>query len=137
VILNEDFHHKVHFEHYRTSIDLVRELGILAIKTLITLNSGAFIVLLTFIGNAAAQSQFSVPLGTLKISMICFLGGLGFAGMSIAVTYVSVQSATPYPEGAKDTSDYWHLVTMMGPPLASFIVFLTGVALLICDVSQL
>ena len=64
---------EVRLEWYRSNVQIVRELGLLAVKTLITLNSGAFVVLLTFVGNAAAQSAFVVPIEPLKLAMFCFL----------------------------------------------------------------
>jgi hypothetical protein len=122
----EEFQREVNLEYYRAGIQSTREVGFIALKTLITLNSGAFVVLLTFIGNTAAQSQFVVPLDHLKFSMYCFLGGLAAVFLSIVQTYVSSRSASPYVE--EDNRPEWRLALLsVILPALSFLAFVGGV----------
>ena len=89
---------EVRLEWYRSNVQIVRELGLLAVKTLITLNSGAFVVLLTFVGNAAAQSAFVVPIEPLKLAMFCFLAGIISAFFVIAFAYVNNMLMNPFDD---------------------------------------
>ncbi|MFZ1339514.1 MAG: hypothetical protein WAS26_10740 [Paracoccaceae bacterium] len=95
---------QVTLEWYRNNIQFTRELGLLALKTLITLNSGAFVVLLTFIGNSAAKTAFFVPLTALQISMYCFLGGITASFGVIAFAYINSIRMNPYDfeQGVRD-----------------------------------
>ncbi|QEE34758.1 hypothetical protein FTO60_02940 [Octadecabacter sp. SW4] len=127
----KEYIREVNLEYYRINMELTRDLGLFAIKTLMTLNSGAFIVLLTFIGNTAAESQFVVSLDELKNSLLLFLLGLGLTALSIAVTYVHSQKASPYPNFENDISDKKFLLLMMGFPTLAFLAFVAGVILLI------
>jgi hypothetical protein len=104
----EEFQREVKLEYYRAGIQSTREVGFIALKTLITLNSGAFVVLLTFIGNTAAQSQFIVPLENLKFAMYCFLAGLAAVFLSIVQTYTSSRAATPYEDDDNGLNGGWH-----------------------------
>jgi hypothetical protein len=130
----DEFDQEVRLEYYRSSVVVVRELGVLALKTLITLNSGAFVVLLTFIGNTAAQSKFVVPLWNIKIGMSLFLGGIALSFTVIAYTYVASQQSSPYPKPTRKT-DGWFVpiaVTVTGFAFACFVV---GVAIVIIGVN--
>ena len=129
----EDYQREVNLEYYRAGIQSTREVGFIALKTLITLNSGAFVVLLTFIGNTAAQSQFSVPLENLKFSMFCFLGGLATVFLSIVQTYVSSRAATPYVEEGK-RPEWWFALLSVILPAMSFLTFVIGVVAVVCGV---
>lgn len=128
-----DFDHEVRLEYYRSGVQVVREIGILALKTLITLNSGAFVVLLTFIGNTAAQSQFLVPLQNLKMSMYLFLGGISLSFAVIAYTYVVSQSVSPYPQSPKKTVG-WFMPIAVSLTSLSFFCFVFGVIAVVSGV---
>jgi len=122
----DEFQREVKLEYYRAGIQSTREVGFIALKTLIMLNSGAFVVLLTFIGNTAAQSQFIVPLENLKFSMYCFLVGLAAVFTSIVQTYVSSRAASPYIDD--DARPEWRLALIsVAFPAVSFAAFITGV----------
>ena len=132
----EDFKREVKMEYYRAGVSSLRESGFLALKTLVTLNSGAFVVLLTFIGNTAAQSKFSVPLEALQQGMYAFLAGLVCVFCSIAQTYISSWNSTPYyddtqpdrlPNGLK-------LMASIFFPVASFLSFFFGVVVVVSNV---
>jgi hypothetical protein len=129
----EDFHKEVRMEHYRSGIQVVREVGIMALRSIITLNSGAFVVLLTFIGNTAAQSKYTVPLSNIKIGMSCFLIGIALSFVSIAYTYVASQEVSPYPKTEKKNDGSFVPVIVVVTGLA-FLAFIVGVAIVICGV---
>lgn len=83
-------------EWYKSNIQGTRELGFFALKSLITLNSGAFVVLLTFIGNAQAQAAFVVSVGRIQSAMYSFLAGISFAFIVVALAYVNSIMLSPY-----------------------------------------
>jgi hypothetical protein len=130
----EEFQRQVNLDYYLASITLTRDLGLFAIKTLMTLNSGAFIVLLTFIGNTSVQSQFLIPLWNLKTSLFLFLCGLVLTTSAIATTYIQSQKATPYPDFSEEISDQRHLFWMMVFPTLAFLAFVIGVLLLVLNI---
>ena len=129
----QEFDQEVRLEHYRSSVVVIRELGILALKTLITLNSGAFVVLLTFIGNTAAQSQFLVPLWNLKAAMFLFLAGISLSFIVIAYTYAISQSASPYPLLEKKT-DGWFVPIAISLTGLGYLCFAFGVGIVVFGV---
>lgn len=132
--MQTDEHHRdVLMEHYKGGIQAAREIGLYALKTIITLNSGAFVVLLTFIGNTAAQSKFSVPLGALKCAMLSFVFGITLAFVSIAYTYAASQAASPYPRPQKKT-DGWFLYIVTVIAGLALVAFLIGVILLVTSI---
>ncbi|CAN1548170.1 hypothetical protein MCELHM10_02059 [Paracoccaceae bacterium] len=130
-----EFDQEVRLEFYRSGVHAIREVGILALKTLIGLNSGAFVVLLTFIGNTAAQSKFVVPLENLKLAMFLFLGGITFSFIVIAYTYVASHAASPYPTPNK-RSDGWYVPLAVLLTAIGFICFVSGVVSVISGVSS-
>lgn len=122
-------------EFYRAGVQATREVGIIALRTIITLNSGAFVVLLTFIGNTAAQSKFSVPLGALKCAMFSFLAGITLAFISIAYTYAASQAVSPYPKPPKKFDGWFvYFVTVIAG--LALIAFLAGVGIVIINVED-
>ena len=131
----DEFQREVKLEHYRSSVQVTREVGVLALKTLITLNSGAFVVLLTFVGNTAAQSKFTVPLPNLKCAMILFLVGIGFSFLVIAYTYVATQAATPYDAQKKRTDGWFVPISVLFTSLG-FVSFLFGVLMVVLGVHE-
>lgn len=123
----EDFDRTVRLEYCKAGIQSVREVGLIVLQTLVTLNSGAFVVLLTFIGNAAAQSKFMVPLHDLQIAMSLFLFGLLCTFLVLAYTYIVSQSVSPYV-GEPRSTDGWYVPISVSVSAVSFLSFLGGVA---------
>lgn len=132
----EEFQRDVKLELYRSGIQVTREIGVLALKTLITLNSGAFVVLLTFIGNAAAQSKFVVPLTNLKCAMTLFLLGIILSFVVFGYTYVVSQTTTPY-EPKKSKVDDWFPMIAVGLTSLGLLSFILGVLQVIVGVETL
>jgi hypothetical protein len=130
-----EFDAEVRLEHYRSGIHAVREVGVLALKTIITLNSGAFVVLLTFIGNTAAQSRFVVPLSCLKVSMGLFLTGIALSFVAIAYTYYASQQLSPYPIAPKKT-DGWFVPLVLVITGLAVVAFVVGVGAIVFAVEE-
>jgi hypothetical protein len=129
----EDFNREVRLEFYRASMSALRELGIMALKTILTLNSGAFVVLLTFIGNTAAQSRFAVPLWNLKMALSLFLVGIALTFIAIAYAYFFAQAASPYPE-QNPKSGSLHVAAPVVLASLAVVAFLSGVIFVIAGV---
>jgi hypothetical protein len=72
-------------------MSLIKEIGLLAYRFLITLNAGAFIVLLTFVGNVGGSGAFSFDLTRLKWGLFCFLAAIGSVFVSMTIAYLSAQ----------------------------------------------
>ncbi|MDN5786965.1 hypothetical protein [Pseudorhodobacter sp.] len=106
-----------------------------ALKTLITLNSGAFVVLLTFIGNAAANSAFVVPLDALRFAMLCFLIGIATTFVVVAISYVNSITFNPYDLG-KGMSDKVAIPVYIIGAVIALVAFVWGVARVVLSVTS-
>lgn len=129
----DKFDEEVRMEFYRSGVQVAREIGFMALKTLITLNSGAFVVLLTFIGNTQAQSQFVVPLPAPKCAMYSFFVGIAAAFLSITYTYLVSQQSSPYPSEPGRT-DGLFVPLIVAITSISFFAFLWGVLVVVWSV---
>ncbi|SFU01382.1 hypothetical protein SAMN05216236_11876 [Sedimentitalea nanhaiensis] len=114
---------------------VIEELGMLALRSLITLNAGAFIVLLTFVGNTSADSAFQLSISALRNSLICFATGLGFTSVAIVIAYLTAQALVDEapPKILAGTKRF--LVITMTCPLLALVSFLTGVGFAISGVT--
>ncbi|MEM9211614.1 MAG: hypothetical protein AAGA63_09005 [Pseudomonadota bacterium] len=104
---------------------LVVDLGTTAIKTVITLNAGAFIVLLTFVGNIAENAAYIIPIGSLRWSMSLFLAGIVFGFLAIFLTYVLAQMV-----GSKlkiSLGFFWGVAVQILPVFLSVLAFVFAV----------
>lgn len=108
------------------TMGLIGSLGLFALKMLLTLNSGATVVLLALLGGVIKESaQFPVHVPQLQGAMLLFLAGLSFAAVAIAVTYVLAQLRImwwPKPPVRNEV----HLALMVIPALLSFLCFAIG-----------
>ena len=129
----EEFNQEVRLEYYKSGVQVTREVGIFALKTILTLNSGAFVVLLTFIGNSAENSIFVVPLWNIKSGMFCFLIGIAMAFVVVAYTYVVSQQISPYLTPQRST-DGWYTPIVIVLTGIAFLAFLAGVVVIITGV---
>lgn len=124
----------VTLEWYKSNVLWTRDLGLLAIKTLVTLNSGAFVVLLTFIGNAAAQSAFVVALDPIKFSMFCFLAGIVSIFLVIALAFINTNLFSPY-DLTKGFPDHVAMPIYVLLASCSLAAFVWGVVSVVSNVS--
>ena len=126
---------EVTLEWYKSNVQWTRDLGMLAIKTLITLNSGAFVVLLTFIGNSAAQSAFSVPIFALQTAMVSFLTGIVAVFLVIAFAFVNNNLMNPY-DVTKGFSDSVAMPIYLIFAAFGLVAFIFGVVKIVINVSM-
>jgi hypothetical protein len=72
------------FDQKTSQSDILKELGLFAFKSLLSLNAGAIIVLLTFVGNVVSSETVTFDISVLKRSMGMFSIGLAFNKMRLA-----------------------------------------------------
>jgi uncharacterized membrane protein YidH (DUF202 family) len=114
-------------------IGLANEIGLAYLKTLILLNSGSVVVLMTHMGTAKADAAFRFSLDAIKNSMLAFL--FGMASILIAVIISYVYTSLNHQAKLKTWLDSWIIPFNASLGLFSLISFITGVAKLICSVS--
>lgn len=109
--------------------DVIKDVGIFGLKTLVTLNSGATIVLLAFLGNTVGKEggSISVDIGNIRCSMFLFLFGICGALLSIILTYVFAQEREEL--WVKNMPPRCRLSIMLVPAIFSFAFFLIGFVL--------
>ena len=117
---------QVEIELLKVRIEVIKEIGLLGYKFLITLNSGAFIVLLTFLGNIQGSNAFAMDLTSLKVAMWFFLAAIAGTFISMTIAYLSAQAslqgvALPGGKGAKG-----HMAWLLVPVMVSFVFFCLG-----------
>ncbi|MGB3243672.1 MAG: hypothetical protein WBB25_04020 [Sulfitobacter sp.] len=116
---------------------VIKDLGLLAIKSLITVNSGAFIVILSFLANADLNSDvYVVSIQSLKVSLVCFLIGIGAVASGIALAYISAQRIAAGQSQLGKTL-FWFLFWMVGPQVLAFVAFVAGVSIAILGIVTL
>jgi len=117
--------------------EIVKELGIFGLRTLVLINSGAAVVLLAFLGNAiqVEVSRFDVDLNLIKRAMIAFVAGIALAMLSVMATYVLAQISIARGNSEKQRA-LWFVAIMTGPAVLSFLSFAGGVFLAVSAVSQ-
>ena len=116
-------------------IGVIKDIGIFAIKSLLTLNAGAIIVLLTFVGNIDDSATVAFDIIRLKESMFAFLLGLSMVFGAITVTYFSAQQHLSNL-GFSGQSFSWFIVKMVVPSALSFFAFVIGVFLAISGIDK-
>ena len=77
-------------------LDLVKELGPLTVKLLITVNGGAAIVFMTFFGSLDQNSYYVLPLSSVILAMSILAAGLI---LPLAVNTFSYFSAAKHVKG--------------------------------------
>lgn len=97
----------------------IRELGLLGIKTVITLNSGALVLLLTIVSQLNADASYRLNICVVKYAGFLFILGLAFTFIAVGVTYIVGQTRKP-SEGA------WFIFLMCAPTILSAVAFLAG-----------
>ena len=113
---------------------LIESLGMFTLKTLLTLNSGATVVLLALLGQVVGGSDtVSVDLAGLRTAMFWFLGGITAVLVVIGVVFFTAQIRLAKslrndakPVGRLTLAAWIYLAAMMLLPLASFACFAAG-----------
>ncbi|MEM1074816.1 MAG: hypothetical protein AAF665_00055 [Pseudomonadota bacterium] len=98
-------------------------------KTLILINSGACVVLMTYMGNASSSSAFAIPLFAVKWSLGAFLTGIIsiLAGLGFSYCYTALHPSVQ----AKQSMDGWVIPFNTACGAVALLAFLTGVVVLI------
>lgn len=107
-------------------MEVIKEIGFMGYRFLITLNTGAFIVLLTFLGNIDGSTAFAMNLVSLKCAMWFFLVAIAGTFISMTIAYISAQlsllgAALPGGAGTKG-----HMLWLLLPVAISFLCFCVG-----------
>lgn len=102
---------------------LIENLGIFALKTLLTLNAGATVVLLALLGNIKSGGAVVVDLPALQSAMLMFLFGALLVLVAVLVTYIIAQLEIG---GIAEVSPKWHLISQIIAPALSFLLFAWG-----------
>ncbi len=68
-------------------LEQTNALGLAYLRTMILLNGGGLLALLTYLGNASAQTAVSIPLTHIKFAMTCFLIGIVSIMVTLLVSY--------------------------------------------------
>lgn len=116
-------------------MELIKELGVMAYKSMITLSAGAFIVLLTFIGNISDSPRFVIDLANMKCALFSFLAAISFTVISMTIAYFSAQLSLikknlPFAGGTTG-----HILWLVVPLLISFATFCVGAVTAIRGIS--
>jgi hypothetical protein len=114
--------------------EVIKEVGIFGLKTLLTLNSGASIVLLAFVGNIYGQDSptLALDLARLKCAMGLFLAGITSAMLSVTFTYILSQLNEAGNPRIGRMSVAGFLAWMIVPAVVSFLFFGAGFLMAIC-----
>lgn len=121
--------------HKQQTEGLIKDLGMFAIKSMLTLNAGAIVVILTFLANISANEILAFDIERIKCSIYSFMLGLCFVALAVGVTYTSAQRSIT--ENAKYRGLTLFLFIQMSAPILSFGAFLAGVGTAVTGVSQL
>ena len=123
-------HYRVEMERYRPGFEATIRFADIAIRSLLILNGGAALALLTFAGNAASRGQQI----SFEWSLLAF--GIG-AAFSVATAGFSYLSQSLYTEGEAGTP-YARLGLSMrlvafAIGFVAWLLFLVGIGLAVCS----
>ena len=117
---------KAHEEANKSRIAIIREIGFMGYKFLIVLNSGAFIVLLTFLGNVQKSHFFALNIEQLKCAMWLFLAAIAMTFLSMTIAYISAQLHVLNKTLPGGSTAAGHMIWLLAPVVVSFLFFLAG-----------
>ena len=122
-------------EVLKVKMEVIKEIGFMGYRFLITLNSGAFIVLLTFLGNIDDSNAFVMDLRKLKLAMLCFLAAIVGTFVSMAIAYLSAQLDLIGKSLPGGRNPAWFVFWLLAPIAVSFLFFCLGALNAICGIS--
>jgi hypothetical protein len=121
------------FDAETATAEMIKEVGLYGLKTLLTINAGAIIVLLSFVGSIDDSTKVIFDIFRLKLSMYFFLAGLTMIIFAIAIIYVNAQNTFVNRKAAGTFR--WHLIKMIGLSSLSLILFILGVYTAVSGIS--
>ena len=117
---------QLHLEVQKFQMEVIKEIGFMGYRFLITLNSGAFIVLLTFLGNIESSTAFAMNLYHLKAAMWFFLSAIAGTFISMTIAYISTQAMLLGRALPGATGVTGHVIWLLSPVIFSFLCFCFG-----------
>lgn len=115
-------------------IEIVKDLGVFILKTLVTINSGGAVVMLTFVGNARQHNIFPVDIEHIRISMLSFCAGVFFSMCLAFIAYV--RNVRIVIKKSDATNAHTYLVVYVLMALISLACFCYGVISISFSVSS-
>lgn len=111
------------------NLSVVKDLGIFGLKTVLTLNSGALIVLLTFTGSmlTSERASFAIKFDLIESAMVAFLIGITFCLISIVVTYSLAYDLASVKPNLRSLTGFDHWFVQVTPVVVAFGFFWVGV----------
>ena len=111
---------------------IIFDLGVFALKVLLILNAGAALVLFVLMGIVPNMMGF-IPVpegliegGAFRQVMFCFLSGITFAMLAVAVTYCLAQATAAQADFVFRLTPLHFVALMVVPAVGSFAAFLLG-----------
>jgi hypothetical protein len=119
------------------NLAVVKELGVFGLKTVLTLNSGALIVLLTFTGSMLTSERafLVVSFDLIEAAMVAFLFGITFNLASIVATYTLAYDLASESPILKSMTGFDHWFVQVAPVVVAFGFFWIGVLVALSAVS--
>jgi hypothetical protein len=110
--------------------EVVKDVGIFGLKTLVALNSGAAVVLLAFLSNIYGHSDpnMTLHLAPLRWATVFFVVGIAGAMVSLTMTYILAQLGGMGHAKIGEMHPAHFLALMIVPAVASFLFFGGGCA---------
>jgi hypothetical protein len=110
-------------------LEEANRLGLVYLRTLVLLNGGAILALLTFLGNASTSPIVEFDLGSIKSSMVAFLVGITSMLLALLISYSYTATAPEY--SWHKFWNMWIIRLNSGLGLGALIAFIVGVSILI------
>ncbi|MEJ6479514.1 MAG: hypothetical protein QNL92_12635, partial [Octadecabacter sp.] len=102
-------------------------LGLAYLRSILLLNGGGILAVLTFIGNASAQTNFIISLHAIRLGLSSFLIAITAMMLALLVSYSYTATA---PESAYSNFwDKWIVTLNFMCGIISLLAFVAGVAI--------
>ncbi|WP_179378221.1 hypothetical protein [Jannaschia marina] len=113
---------------HRINAEVIKESGLFALKTLITLNGGGIIAVFAFLGSALREGTFEklVSLSDIKWATGLFVLGIVAAIASLATTYILAQLQFTVPRTLERIGSVGFIGAMVFPAALSIVFFTCG-----------
>jgi len=110
------------------NLSVYKDLGFFSLKALLTLNAGAIIVVLSFLGSVfeSSRTDLSLALPLIRSSVVAFLLGLVFCFLSV-VTNTIIAFISTADENQNTVDNATLAFYLLAPAIASFGFFTAGV----------
>ena len=108
-------------------------LGLEYLRTVVLLNGGAILALLTFLGNSKLDAAVQFTLGSVKTALLAFLVGIVAILIGSIISYTYTATAPEY--SSRKFWNKWIITRNTLLAMASLSAFVFGVSSLICGAS--